>query len=136
MLREGVERWHQRVALLAAFALLDAMAVPGIVIPSVGAALGVKLARVGQQRPQRRALKQPPQHGSTGDVVECPNSINRKDCCPRTGLSCCAEEADDGFSPSRRATAELEGQARLLEFGAELLRQNPPDQAAQNVANN
>ena len=101
----------RKALVLAAFALLDAMAVPGIVIPSVGTVLGVEFARVRQQRPQRRALKQPPQHGSTGDVVECPNSINRKDCCPRTGLSCCAEEADDGLSPSRRAKAELEGQA-------------------------
>ena len=135
MLRERVERWHQRVALFSSFALYHLMFAAVVVEPGVRAGAAVKLAGEREEWFKGRAGPEPFQHGLARYMVVGADRIDGQHGRARVQLGSSLEELVQALGACPRSQPKLVRKARFLEGTGEVLRQRTGDQAPEDVAN-
>ena len=134
VLRQRVKRGHQRIALFAAFALTDDVCAVGFIVPGVRAGRSIELAGKGEEGLKLRPCVQRTQHGTSGDVIESADRVNRQHGRSRARLSGGTEEPAHSLRPCAGAEPELVRHACLLQVWGKVLRQHAANEPTEDVA--
>ena len=135
MLREGIQRWHKRIALFASFALDHIMFAAVVVEPGVNAGTAVKLASERGEWGPGRTGPEPFQHGLARYMIVGADSVDGQHGRAWVQRGSRVEELVEALRARPRAQPKLVRKARFLEGAGKVLRQRMGDQAPENVAN-
>ena len=134
VLRQRVKRGHQRIALFAAFALTDDVCAVGFIVPGVRSGRSIELAGKGKEGLKLRPCVQRTQHGTSGDVIESADRVNRQHGRSRARFSGGTEKPPHSLRPCAGAEPELVRHACLLQVWGKVLRQHAANEPTEDVA--
>ena len=138
VLRQRVKRGHERIALFAAFALTDDVCAVGFIVPGVRAGRSIKLAGKGEEGLKLRPCVQRTQHGTSGDVIESADRVNRQHGGSRARYwlaSAAARRSRLTASvPARVLSPNWCGMHACCRCGAKVLRQHAANEPTEDVA--
>ena len=145
LLLEGAERGrkckreqggHERVALLATFALGHEVGDAFIVCPHKRRRRAIEQADKGEHGGGLRRVSELGEHGLAAYEVKCTNAINGKDSAAGVSIGLELEAVGESLSPCTRGQGELVGAGGFINVAAAMLGKCAGNQTAEEVPDN